>query len=392
MKTSYLLLILFLLAAPASKAQWVDKAMINGGVERQYRVYVPQGYDPDQAVPLVVGLHGLYGSMNDFEVTGITAIADTAGFLVVAPQALDYNSLAGLLPGVWNAGIILEIPGLGEMALNEDVDDVGFLNAMIDTIKADYLVQEDRVYMAGISLGGFMTQRMSCAAPERMAAVASIMGTYSLALPPCNPDKVLPMAHFHGTQDQVVTWDGAFIYGNAIIPVGYSVDELISSKVDLHQANTVPLYEQWPNTNNDSFWVEHYVYTDGNQLSKVELFKLNGGDHFWYNSQNTDGEIDLATELWKFFNRQYYGPSGISEAITLGNQVAVYPNPAVDQISIQSNLEINAYTLFDIYGRKVANKQFSGAGIDIRMLQAGTYLLQVTTTKGQRAAVTFVKR
>lgn len=387
----YYSLLFFLLVTVSAHAQWVDQSITHDGLTRQYRLYIPQGYDASQPAPLVIGLHGLYGTMEDFEITGITDIADTAQFLVAAPQALDFESPFGNLAGVWNAGIVLDVPGFGALALNEDVDDVGFLNAMADAIAEGYSLQEDRLYIAGISLGGFMTQRMACGAPDRYAAVASIMGTYALALPPCQPEKVLPIAHFHGTQDQVVTWNGGFVYGSQVIPVGLSVDSLISSWVQLHQSNPDPEYTLWPNTNNDSFWVEHYSFLDNMEQSKVELFKLNGGDHFWYDNQNTGGEIDLATEVWRFFNKQYYGATLVQEGITSIPTINIYPNPATQMLQIRVDQEVKQCLLLDMTGRQLAEWKDITRPVDVSTLPAGNYLLQMTMAKGYRGVVSFVK-
>ena len=89
------------------------------GQSREYRVYIPAAYDGSTPVPLVFNLHG-YGSNNvEQEQYGdFRAIADTANFIIVHPMGL--TDLFGSTH--WNA--------FG----TSDVDDVGFLSSLIDTI------------------------------------------------------------------------------------------------------------------------------------------------------------------------------------------------------------------------------------------------------------------
>jgi len=377
--------------AASAEAQWIDRTLNYDGINREYRIYLPEAYETDETMPLIIGLHGFGGTMEDFENTGIDAIADTARFIVLAPQALNYESPAGVLTGVWNAGIVLTVPGFGELALNENVNDVGFINLLIDSLSESYPLMDERIYLAGVSLGGFMTQRIACETPQRFAAIASIMGTYANALPPCNPTKVLPLAHFHGTDDDVVTWSGNFIYNGMPLPVGLPVDSLIAQWVDLHDCQQDPVHTAWPNGNNDNFWIDHYSYQNGAQESKVELFKLNGGGHNWYNLQNTGGEIDLATEVWRFFNRQYYGPTAIRETENKWMEVNVYPNPVRDQLLIKTSATLVRAAIIDITGRNLHTINGNPKELNTANLSPGNYWLQLTNSEGARFVFPFAK-
>lgn len=376
-----------------ASATWTNSSFSYGGQARSFRTYVPSNYNPANPATLIVVLHGLGGSMNDAANVGVTSVADTANIILLSPQALDFNSPLGLVQAAWNCGIKIDIPGFGLIPVNGNVDDVGFIKAMIDSTIADYSINLSRVYACGASMGGFMTQRLACEASDRFAAVASVMGTYALALPPCNPGKMMPMAHFHGTNDEVVSWNGELLLGANAFPVGLSVDTMIAKWVNLDGCGATPQHDTWPNSNNDNIYVEHFSYFDAGNVSRVELFKVNGGTHYWYQSQDTDGEIDYATEIWKFFNKQYGSTSSIDDKAKAGVQVRLYPNPASEMLQISSSEKLADIQITDLYGRTMLHTQkLPSSGLDISHLSAGIYLAKCSTPKGAVATLKFVKQ
>lgn len=384
--------VLFFLTANSLYAGWINTSFTFDGSTRAYRTYVPVNYDPAKPASLIVVLHGLGGSMNDAAGMGITGIADTANIILLSPQALDYNNPLALIEGAWNSGIEITIPGLGTYAVNADVDDVGFIKAMMDTTKASYSVNNARVYVCGASMGGFMTQRLACEAADRFAAAASVMGTYAKALPPCAAGKVLPVAHFHGTNDEVVSYNGDLLYSGNSFPVGLSVDSLIANWVDNNNCYATPQHETWPDSNHDNIYVEHFAYSDVNMKSEVELFKVNGGTHSWYQYTNTGGEFDYATEIWKFFNKQYAGGLGVAEVNDNTVRVKLFPNPVQDRLYIQSDIAVKHIALIDVYGKVFHLEYNTGKGMDISVLSPGIYFARIQVAKGNLVWKKIVKQ
>lgn len=394
MKSYFLILCsLLILIRPASGA-WINTSASFGGQVRAYRTYVPVNYDPSKPAALIVVLHGLGGSMNDAASVGITDVADTANIILLSPQALDYNSPLGVIEAAWNSGVAVTIPGMGTFAVNADVDDVGFIQSMMDTAMVHYSIRQERTYVCGASMGGFMTQRLACEAANRFAAVASVMGTYAKALPPCNPGKILPVAHFHGTNDEVVSYNGDLLFAGNVFPVGLSVDTLMAQWVTRNQCTPAPQHDTWPDSNQDNFFVEHFTYSDLQGRSGVELFKVNGGTHAWYQGAGTGGEVDYATEIWKFFNKQYGYTQGTS--ITAVNNiladVKVYPNPASNRLFVQAGIPLDKIILTDVFGKAIPVVGNTAEGLDIRALPAGVYLARITDIKGGRTTVKFIKQ
>lgn len=159
-------------------------------MERRYLVYIPESYDDTKPTPLILNLHGftseawqqvLFSKMNE--------TADEKGFIVAYPDGYEYS---------WNSGHYC----CGE-AVEENIDDVGFLKAVIADIDDRLCVDRKRVYATGMSNGGFMSFRLACDAGDVFAAVAPVAG--ALAYDNCNPSRPMPIIAYNGVQDQTVS-------------------------------------------------------------------------------------------------------------------------------------------------------------------------------------------
>ena len=94
----------------------------------------------------------------------------------------------------------------------DDADDIGFLRRMVDILARQGVVDPTRVFFAGPSIGGVMTLRMLCEAPDLVAgaavAIASFAERYTC---PDGPPK--PVLYIHGTDDGIMNPDGGRIGG-----------------------------------------------------------------------------------------------------------------------------------------------------------------------------------
>ena len=115
----------------------MDGSIMHDGIQRDYKVYVPAIYVPGVAVPVVFNFHG-YTSDNFQQslYADFRPIADTANFIIVLPN--------GTLDPAGNR--FWDTFGLGQ------VDDLGFVTALLDTLSLEYSVEADRVYSTGMSL------------------------------------------------------------------------------------------------------------------------------------------------------------------------------------------------------------------------------------------------
>lgn len=187
------------LAAAVTPTGTISHATIPvAGRERTYRLYVPSKLG-DGAVPLLIGLHGGGGTGDEFaQMNQVEGLAESNGFLAVHPDGVR---LPGEPGGFWNAGLCCATG-----AAREDVDDVGFVDALITAIEDAHDVDADRVHVFGYSNGATMTYRLVCELADRVAAVALYAGT--LAIEPCAPTQGVSVLHVHGDADLLHPIDG----------------------------------------------------------------------------------------------------------------------------------------------------------------------------------------
>ena len=151
--------------------------LTSGGYERQYGVYAPAHYTGKSNVPLVVILHGGGGSgWGTLRDTNWQKQADAATFLVAYPDGLARDpSKPGQFrgnPQTWNDGS----GRFGQEGRDGPVDDVAFLDAMLDKVVADFAVDEGRVYVTGFSNGASMTFHFGERSKRRIAGIAPVAG------------------------------------------------------------------------------------------------------------------------------------------------------------------------------------------------------------------------
>ena len=183
-------------AAGAAAAD-IERNLVFQGQLRSYRLHLPDTATPGAAVPLVMALHGGGGNARNIErMSGLSIIADREGFAVVYPNGSGRLRHALL---TWNAG------NCCGRALDEQVDDVGFLNAVLDDVLRRHPVDSRRIYVTGMSNGGMMAYRFGCAAAGRLAAIAPVAGAMNVT---CTPAAPLSVIAFHGTADQHVLYEG----------------------------------------------------------------------------------------------------------------------------------------------------------------------------------------
>jgi polyhydroxybutyrate depolymerase len=164
---------------------------------RSYRLYVPATL-PDGPVPLFIGLHGGTGWGDQFAFTNrIEGLAESNGFIVIHPDGVPQPNTRGR---VWNGGMCCGI------AARENVDDVAFIDAVIDQVESDHDIDERRVFAFGHSNGGIMSYRLACELSDRIVGIGVVAGT--LGIDDCAPTQPVSIMHIHGTADQNLPIDG----------------------------------------------------------------------------------------------------------------------------------------------------------------------------------------
>lgn len=158
------------------------------GADRTFHVYRPQGLTG--AAPLVVMLHGGFGSGAQAESAyHWDSEADKGHFLVAYPDGQGR---------AWNAGSCCGNPS------QTNLDDVGFIGAVVAAIERQTPVDLSRVYVTGMSNGAMMSLRLACET-DLFAAIAPVAGTLVTDCSRARPTSVLQI---HGTADASVPYQG----------------------------------------------------------------------------------------------------------------------------------------------------------------------------------------
>ncbi len=185
--------------------------VVQMGVSRPFEIYLPSTYTGHEA-PLVLLLHGsiLTGEimLNTANPEGDKIFqidADENGYLIVAPSgAVEFGSgYAWNIPGVPLVGSAIYPP-------DHALDDIDYVDLVIETVSEKLCVDQTRVYAAGFSGGGRMTSQLGCDLSDSIAAIAPIAGVRAPSAsdtPPytveCAPKRAVPVLALHGTADPV---------------------------------------------------------------------------------------------------------------------------------------------------------------------------------------------
>ncbi|MEN6355510.1 MAG: alpha/beta fold hydrolase [Armatimonadota bacterium] len=194
-------------------------------VQANYLLSLPRDYNKDKKTrwPLVLFLHGAGERGDDVKKVKLLGpprmVADGREFpfILVSPQCPEDSW--------WDT-------------------QTDMLSALLDEIETKYRVDKDRIYVTGLSMGGFGTWALAVKEPERFAAIAPICGAG-------NPKKAaliknLPMWVFHGDKDDVVNIENSQKMVDAVKAAGGEPKFTIYPGVG-HNAWTATY-------NNDEFW------------------------------------------------------------------------------------------------------------------------------------------
>ncbi len=297
--------------------QTIYDTIVHDNLQRSFILYVPDLYTPGTETPLLINFHGYTSNAFQQMYYGdFRPVADTAGFIVVHPM----GTLDGSGNPYWNSN------------WGGEVDDVGFTEALIDSLASEYSINLDRVFSTGMSNGGFMSYTLACELSHRIAAIASVTGTMNVNQSlSCSPGNPTPIMEIHGTADFVVPYNG-----NSFME---SIENTLNYWVDFNNCIPDPVFTQIPDINqNDGCTAQHYRWADGANGVEVEHYKIINGGHTWPGSPfpsgngNTNQDFNASVKIWEFF-KQYdingrITPTALQETFKKENEISVYPNPA----------------------------------------------------------------
>jgi polyhydroxybutyrate depolymerase len=166
-----------------------------GSVGRSFILHLPKSYDGKKAVPLIVDFHGLGSSaMNELENSPYPAVTDAEGVAIAFPEGMK-----GPLGSAWNFG----------PCCVADVDDVGFVRALVAQVEAAACIDSRRIYAVGLLTGSGMVYDLACQTADIFAAVApAAFDLVKENVDDCVPSRPISEISFRGTSDPRVPYAG----------------------------------------------------------------------------------------------------------------------------------------------------------------------------------------
>ena len=307
----HLLLSLALIVPFLLQAQTINETY--DGEARSYLKYIPSSYNGSEAVPLLFALHGLGDNVANFSGVGFHQLADANNFIVVTPQALVAILFSVPIGTAWNSGAGVAV-GPSVITLNDDVDDIGWLESIMDAMISQYNIDTDRIYSTGFSMGSFMSQRLACELNDRVAAIASVAGAIGNGLD-CQPGRAVPMCHFHGTADGTVGYTGNTYGTDAQVTVDFWRDN--------NGCDASP-------TSSTEGNITHYEYN--NCDADVEFFSAEGVDHTWLFSP-----FNYTNEIWNFLSRQSLNAGTVNAAPVAQNDTETTDQDVAVTVDVLDN-------------------------------------------------------
>jgi polyhydroxybutyrate depolymerase len=172
---------------PASEAVWKNT--------RNYKILTPKNYDPKKKHPFILSLHGYTSSgAGQSAFFPLADLAEKHGLVFCFPSGIDRS---------WNAS-----NACCDWANKND--DSAYLRGLILHAQENFNIDKKRVYVTGLSNGGFMCYRMAYDHADLVTAIVPFAGVGFKRWPgkPKNPVSVL---HVHGTKDTIIKWEGGSI-------------------------------------------------------------------------------------------------------------------------------------------------------------------------------------
>ena len=265
----------------------VATSIVVDGIDRTYLVRAPERAVADAPLPLLLVIHGAGGNAAKAEAaTGMTGLSDADGFIVAYPQGTQAADVAGEYS--WNAGACCANP------VKNNIDDVGFINSVIDNIATDYPVDPARIYVAGFSNGGMLAYRLACELDRRVAGIAVVSG--ALNVTSCEAPAATSVLMIHGTGDLTVPYTGGKTNERTAGRFGQWTNASLDDAVSYWSGRDGCTGE--PATSVDGS-VTHATFAACEEGVKLDVVTIDGGGHVW--PSKARGMFDASHLITEYF-------------------------------------------------------------------------------------------
>ena len=192
MKTITLLSFILIAIQTLVFAQQKNESIMVDGLKREFVTYLPEGINQTEKCPVIISLHGRLGTaIRQMKFADFKQLADRDKVIIICPQGVDRS---------WN-------DGRGTPANAKGINDVKFIDQLITYLINTYHADPRKIYVTGMSNGGFMTSRLACELNTRIAAIAVVAASMDEDMG-YQPNKPMPVMYIQGTKDPLVPFAG----------------------------------------------------------------------------------------------------------------------------------------------------------------------------------------
>jgi len=309
---------------------------------RDYIYYHASSAPPN--CPLVLVFHGYSGTAQGImDYSEFNTLAEEFGFAVCYPQ----GTLDGSNTTFFNVGY--------DFQNNQTVDDVAFVEVLVDSLQSMYSLSEQDVFSTGMSNGGDFSYMLACQASETFNAIAPVAGMIMQdIMDDCNPVKEVSILEIHGTQDNVTYWQGDPNNndGWGAYPSIPNTISFFTNMFGLTNLSSTAFPDIDPT---DGSTVNSDKYTEIGSCTQVWLYTVDGGGHDWPGAYG-NMDISASREAWLFFEQLCVSPVGIDE-YNNGNSRKLIRIVDILGKEVPQNIILKNQSLFYIYDDGTVEKQ-----------------------------------
>jgi poly(3-hydroxybutyrate) depolymerase len=258
-----LVLLISALSDEIGNKEFADRTSIIIGADRPAELFLPVANESKEPTGILVDLHGYGGnSLSQTSYTFLKQAALDAGLAYISPDGMKDGSGNRF----WNAS-----KACCDFA-KSSVNDVEYIDSLIDEIADSYNLDKSRIYLFGHSNGHFMSYTYLCTSKNKIAAIAGLAGSMDVDSTQCS-GKTGNILHIHGDSDGTISYTGGSIFSQRY----QSVDEVTklwsaNNQCTANTENKLDVIAAMSGSETTSF-----AFNCGK--GSLELWQINGGVH-----------------------------------------------------------------------------------------------------------------
>jgi polyhydroxybutyrate depolymerase len=269
---------------------------INGSIEinhhlRSYILQIPQQYNTTSSLPLVFVLHGAFENPKGMErMSDFHAQQNAGKFITVYPASRG---------NFWDDG---------RANVDSSINDVKFINTLIDTLEQQYNINKNAIFSTGMSNGAAMSVRLACESPK-IKAVAMVASTaVEKIIDQCEPATAKSVMFIKGTRDHIANFHGVHSTKRHIVGFYEAVHDFLNIDHCADKFVSVPI----PDSVNDGTSSIRKRYEDCEDDAEVVSIVVKNGGHTWPGAPKirekiivgkTSYDFSASKVIWAFFKR-----------------------------------------------------------------------------------------